>query len=209
MSDLFHAGVEFGFIDLVFEVMDSCRRHTFQVLTKRPEVAVQYFESRLVAAPPNVWLGISAEDQKTFSKRWALLSEIDARTRFVSYEPALGPIGLFPADVQGAPIQLAIPCQRCEGSMSVKAPGGGKPCPDCFNSQAGQGWWPAPNWIIAGSESGRGARPAQVSWFYNLLLEGRMVRAAFFMKQIDDGRGKLLPYDAFPEELQVREFPTR
>lgn len=45
-------------------------------------------------APPNVWLGITCEDQEYYDKRWPILREIAAEVKFVSYEPALGPLCL-------------------------------------------------------------------------------------------------------------------
>jgi protein gp37 len=44
--------------------------------------------------PRNVWLGVTCEDQHYFDRRWAVLNEIDAKCRFISYEPALGPLKL-------------------------------------------------------------------------------------------------------------------
>lgn len=44
MSDLFHNSVPTAFIEAVFEVMNRASRHTFQVLTKRPDRAVQLNE---------------------------------------------------------------------------------------------------------------------------------------------------------------------
>lgn len=62
------------------------------VLTKRPEWYDEYLPDDWPLA--NVWLGISAEDQPNFDKRWAILRTFPAALRFISYEPALGPIRL-------------------------------------------------------------------------------------------------------------------
>lgn len=43
---------------------------------------------------PNIWLGVSAEDQETYDDRVGELMHVDAHVRFVSYEPALGPINI-------------------------------------------------------------------------------------------------------------------
>lgn len=119
MSDLFHEGVPFEFIAAVFGVMAACPQHTFHVLTKRPERAVEFFKwaegnnhshpeticlhySRAyTAAPangayrwplPNVWFGVSVEDQATADARIPLMLQCPAAVRWVSYEPALGPV---------------------------------------------------------------------------------------------------------------------
>lgn len=98
ISDLFHVAVPFHFIDKICGVTHACPGHTFQILTKRPERMLEY--DRWVAAnnphakswPPNVWLGVSVEDQKTADERIPLLLQAPAALRFVSYEPALGPV---------------------------------------------------------------------------------------------------------------------
>jgi protein gp37 len=87
MSDLFHPLVPWRFIDDVFDVMDQTPRHTYQVLTKRPD-RMRDIE-RLAA--PNVWLGVSIENDR-WVRRADLLRRTPAAVRFVSAEPLLGPL---------------------------------------------------------------------------------------------------------------------
>jgi protein gp37 len=97
MSDLFHEDVPHEFIRDVFSVMIRCEWHTFQVLTKRPkrmQEIVQRWYPKNRAYPPNVWLGVSVEDQKTADERIPLLLQTPAAVRFVSAEPLIGPIDL-------------------------------------------------------------------------------------------------------------------
>ena len=102
MSDLFHEDVPFEFIDDVFAVMAKCPQHTHLTLTKRPGRMLEYFNTSgalwgRVIDPwplPNVWLGVSVEDQKTADERIPLLLQMPAAVRWVSYEPALGPVQL-------------------------------------------------------------------------------------------------------------------
>lgn len=89
MSDLFHERVPDEFIQEVFAVMQAANWHTFQVLTKRPERAVDLADS--LPWPPNVWMGVSIENRR-FVHRADLLREIDAAVRFISAEPLLGPL---------------------------------------------------------------------------------------------------------------------
>jgi protein gp37 len=89
MSDLFHELVPLSFVQRVFEVMERAAHHTFQVLTKRPEVVVQYASE--LPWPPNVWVGTSIENA-LYGHRGATLRQIPARTRFLSLEPLLGPL---------------------------------------------------------------------------------------------------------------------
>lgn len=121
MSDLFHDGLSDTQIDLVFAVMAFARQHTFQVLTKRASRMEEYLRRRsrsaqpwkdaarslglalefeghsLVPFPlPNVWLGVSAENQDTADLRLPYLMHTPAAIRFVSYEPALEAVDFRP-----------------------------------------------------------------------------------------------------------------
>ncbi len=89
MSDLFHKSVPTTFIESVFEIMNTTRQHTFQVLTKRPSRVAQ-IGGRLNWTP-NIWLGTSIESEKWLG-RLAPLKETGARTKFLSLEPLLGPL---------------------------------------------------------------------------------------------------------------------
>lgn len=62
------------------------------LLTKRPENFDRLAPWRSDALPPNVWLGVTCEDQERYNRRWPVLSEIRAAVRFISYEPAIGPL---------------------------------------------------------------------------------------------------------------------
>jgi len=115
MSDLFHEDVPFAYIDQVFGTMIKAHWHVFMILTKRPERALrcmEFFGPRMDGGPvpvPNVWLGVSVEDQATADERIPWLLKTTATGRWVSYEPALGPIDfrVVPIPVHG-PRELAI-----------------------------------------------------------------------------------------------------
>jgi len=92
MSDLFHEDVPDEFIDKIFAVMALADKHKFQILTKRPSRMQSYVVGLVSRPPSNVWLGVSVEDQATADERIPLLIETPAAVRFVSYEPALGPV---------------------------------------------------------------------------------------------------------------------
>lgn len=114
MSDLFHEAVTVEFIAEVFGVMAVARQHTYQILTKRhgrmrsvlsrpefpglvQEAAERWDASVVVEAPlPNVWLGVSVENQRWAQTRIPRLLETPAAKRFLSMEPLLGPVNLRP-----------------------------------------------------------------------------------------------------------------
>lgn len=96
MSDLFHEDVPDEFIDRVFATMALAKQHTFQVLTKRPKRMQAFCSGPMMSdwpgGLPNVWLGVSAEDQQRADERIPILLDTPAAVRFVSAEPLLGPI---------------------------------------------------------------------------------------------------------------------
>ena len=93
MSDLFHDQAPTEFIQAVFEVMNSCPQHTFQILTKRPERAAVL--AKQLVWSENIWMGTSVEDQRVVG-RVRELRKIKAHVRFLSVEPLLGPIPRLP-----------------------------------------------------------------------------------------------------------------
>ncbi len=100
MSDLFHPGVTDWFIKQVFGVMEANPQHTFMVLTKRAQ------RMSLLDLPelPNVWLGVSVENQAVADERLPWLMMTPAGMRFVSCEPLLGPVDLFAHTGETEPI---------------------------------------------------------------------------------------------------------
>jgi len=91
MSDLFHEEIPDGFLDRVFSVIKKTPHHTYQILTKRSERMHDFFSERTV--PRNVWLGVSAEDQKYGVPRIDDLRTVDSTVRFISAEPLLEDLG--------------------------------------------------------------------------------------------------------------------
>ncbi len=167
MSDLFHESVPFGFMMAVWGAMDSCKRHTFMVLTKRPERLLAFFDwwendAQMLAGPgilPNVWLGVSVEDQTTADQRIPLLLQTPAAVRFVSYEPALGPVDF-----------------------------------DHLTYCARNGFKSLINWIIMGGESGSGARPMHPDWARSVRDQCQAAGVPFFFKQmVVDGKLVKMP----------------
>ncbi|MBE0663775.1 MAG: phage Gp37/Gp68 family protein [Bacteroidales bacterium] len=95
MSDLFHENVTDVFIREVLYAIKKCPQHTFQILTKRPQRAVEFLRrNNITILPGNVWFGVSAEDQEQAEFRIPYLLKIPAHIRFISAEPLLGSIDL-------------------------------------------------------------------------------------------------------------------
>jgi protein gp37 len=109
MSDLFKMNregwVPIEFYAALFSIMLQTPQHTYMILTKRPVSAKRVLESTKafldtalgLAYPwplPNVWMGVSVENQDTADQRIPRLLEIPAALRFISAEPLLGPVDL-------------------------------------------------------------------------------------------------------------------
>ncbi len=89
MSDLFHKDVPLDYIREVFRVMRDNPMHTFQLLTKRADILAEY--SPLLEWTPNIWMGVSVENQKVI-QRIDYLRSTGAFIKFLSLEPLLGPL---------------------------------------------------------------------------------------------------------------------
>lgn len=102
LSDLFHESVPDKFRDEIWFTMAKAKQHIFQVLTKRPQAMVDYLERFIwTTVPfiaqwplPNVWLGVSVENQHFADERIPLLLQTPAAVRFISAEPLLGPVDI-------------------------------------------------------------------------------------------------------------------
>ncbi|MGB7235906.1 MAG: phage Gp37/Gp68 family protein [Rhodococcus sp. (in: high G+C Gram-positive bacteria)] len=167
MSDLFHKDIPDEYIARVFAVMALARQHNFQLLTKRPARMrsllqspvfrrdVEHAIAGVVAAMrpthvwyeswplPNVWLGVSAEDQKWADIRVPQLLQTPATVRFISAEPLLGPV---------EPWHSYCPTHDFAGGMCTFS------CPQRRRI----------DWVIAGGESGNKARPMHPDWARSL-----------------------------------------
>lgn len=199
MSDLFHSEIPGEFIAAVFATMARTPQHTYQVLTKRhgrmrslltSEVFRRWMYDSLVtldrewinANPlpwplPNMWLGVSVEDQKRADLRIPDLIDTPAAVRFLSMEPLLGPVDLREIwRGQGV-------CPTCDGTGSVEVPGGGCACPQCGYDRSGFQGDVALDWVIVGGESGPEHRPMDPAWPRALRDQCTSAGVPFFFKQ--------------------------
>ncbi len=102
VSDTFHEEMPFSVIArFLYDVVLKTPHHTYLLLTKRPQNAARFYEEYLptlksskVDFLPNVWMGVTAENQEMADKRLPILKGLPAKIRFVSVEPMLGPVDL-------------------------------------------------------------------------------------------------------------------
>lgn len=98
MGDLFHDDISFEFITKVFAVMVMHPKHTFMLLTKRPQRMKEFIDwvnPNCLIDLKNIWLGVTAENQERAAERIPILLEIPAAVRFVSVEPMLGQVNFI------------------------------------------------------------------------------------------------------------------
>src|ERR1700719_929614 len=201
MTDLFADFVSDEWIDRVFAVMALAPQHTFQVLTKRSarmriyidddwtvnRVGEQMFDispldrSALNWPLPNVWLGVSAEDQRRADERVPDLLATPAAVRFVSAEPLLGPIDFRALDLKHEKwVNLKLDALTGAHSGIVAAPPY-KPGFELGPSLPQK--LPGLDWIIVGGESGPGARPMHPDWAASIRDQCSNAFCPFFFKQ--------------------------
>lgn len=182
MCDLFHKDVPDDYIKDVMSKISGMWRspHTFLILTKRAQRMHDFFEfypflpsqeGRQYAMErymPNVWLGVTAENQARADERIPYLLDTPAAHKWVSVEPMLGPVDVL--KYNGTVADLNRCC--CEGPK--------KECNAC--PYDGPGF----DLVIAGGESGKNARPASWSWFEDLYHSCRMAGVRYYHKQNGD-----------------------
>jgi protein gp37 len=229
MSDLFHESVPNEWIDRIFAVMALCPQHHFQVLTKRPERMLAYFKmvleekdmQRWINQVPslidglsgkkgaaeklgaeieawefpllNVWLGVSVENQAAADERIPLLLQTPAAMRFLSCEPLLGAVDLS---------CVPWPADHLHGIDGLNSDGFDALRLDDRNSLAQLAHL---DWVIAGGESGPGARPMHPDWARGLRDQCKAASVPFFFKQW----GEWLPYGQAPKTMLTTVKPDQ
>ncbi len=199
MSDLFHEQVPDKFIRRVWRVMLDTPRHTYQILTKRPERMANWVEENVYGPAEygdwtltgigggivrNIWLGTSVEDQRAADKRIPHLLVTPAAIRFLSCEPLIGPVDLkkFYPSVGSPNFSTVALSSTLVGSRKVHLV----------------------DWVIAGGESGPKHRPMHPDWVRRLRDQCRNSDAAFFFKQWGGARSE---GEALLDGREWREMP--
>jgi protein gp37 len=202
LADVFDPEVPDEWRFALFDTITETPNLDWLILTKRPEIAHDFYHNKISLRDdtiinkflPNVWLGVSVEDQKRANERIPILLEIPAKIRFLSCEPLLGPVNL---------------CRGCPG------------CPnDCGWTPNENGY--GIHWVIVGGESGPNARPCDINWIQSITDQCKMASVPVFVKQLGSkpftgikGFGPIVrdrkggEPSEWPENLRVREFPGR
>jgi len=158
----------------------------WMLLTKRADCIERMLPVAWLAEPrPNVWLGVTAENQRRAEERIPLLLRIPAVVHWVSAEPLLGPLDLRSWSARPTSVTDSPP------------------------SPVGI------SWLIVGGESGAGARRMDPEWARDILRQCRTAGIAYHFKQkgeilarelkCKDKAGK--DSAEWPEDLRIQEFP--
>lgn len=228
-GDLFHENVPDAWIDRVFAVMALAPQHTFQVLTKRAERMRAWFATghqtwgrvetvrrqlcgfdgyRGETPPwplPNVWLGVSVEDEDQAADRLPWLLDTPAAIRWMSGEPLLGDIDLTCVRTVGG-LLGSVDLDATTGEIFWA---GAHTYRDSIAARKGRTG--KLDWIVVGGESGPGARPMHPDWARNLRDQADRANIPFFFKQWGDWIPEVGAVDgwALGDDPEISRFEYR
>lgn len=184
MADVFDNAVPAEWRDDLWQLIWDTPNLDWLLLTKRignvGPMLPEEWGNGMIDHWPHVWIGVTIVNQEEADRDIPKLLASPAHKRFLSMEPLLGPVDIpmFYAPQHGARIE--------DGAQSPKI-----------------------DWVIVGGESGPGARPMHPDWARSLHDQCEAAGVPFFMKQLSGERGKpIKDMDAFPADLQIREFPN-
>jgi protein gp37 len=186
MADVFDKDAPAGERERLWRLIDKTPELDWLLLTKRvgnaKSMMLPYFEHWL---PQNVWLGISVVNQEEADRDIPKLLELQARTRWLSIEPMLGPVNIKP----WVSMDAASVYQRFENGLRYKTQ--------------------RVDWIIVGGESGPRSRMMRLEWARSVREQCAAAGVPFFFKQGSNTPEwpKFKDFATYPPELQVREFP--
>jgi len=225
-GDLFNTAITIAVIDSIFAIAKVVKQHDYFFLTKRAKNMQTIIELLGLQLTDNIYLGVSAENQKFADERIPLLLETPAKKRWVSLEPLLGEV-----NISKYLIQPWI-CEYCYRQI----PGSNNLpddwitvwtsciCPECqkkiekdggINKVVGGAYAKITdprcskpiNWVVVGCESGKDRRPCNIEWVRDIVHQCQHYKVPVFVKQLDIDGKVVRDINKFPEDLRIREYP--
>lgn len=190
-SDFFIEDAD-GFRGAAWDVIRKTPNHTWLILTKRPErIKASLPPDWGPNGWPNVWIGVSVENQQRADERLPIMETFPAAVKFISAEPLLGPIDLTPW------IQPRI--KHVPGGLMTQS---------------------VIQWVIVGGESGNETGPwkyrdCDTGWMTRIVADCTRAMCPVFVKQMGTAIAKRNGFKSrhgtdiaeFPQQLQIQQFP--
>lgn len=154
----------------------------WMLLTKRPQNIKGMLPTDWKYGYPNVWLGLTVENQKEAERKIPVLIGVHARVKFLSIEPPLGAIDLDKQRCETHNREFVGQGEEGEYCTECAADGftGDMPCGHWLNYNGGI------TWVITGGETGSRARPSNPDWFRSIRDQCQDAGVAFFFKQFGE-----------------------
>lgn len=182
-NDLFHPDVPDRFIIHAWHVMAQNPRHTFIILTKRPERALRWAREHCVKPLGNVWFMGSAENQKRVKERVPWILEFPAVVKGVIIEPMLGGVNL-------APVSQRWHTDSRKGMYDYVLP-----------------WLEDLDWVIIGVETGSRRRSCDIEKLRHVVEQCKAVNVPAWVKGVEVDGKIVHKLDELPADLRVRKMP--
>lgn len=160
-NDLFHEAVDFDFQADAFSVMGRCTKHTFLVLTKRPQIMVEFMDGykRAGVTLPNVWNGLTVCNQEEADEKIPIFLQVPGN-KYLSIEPMLGPVDLA----------NYLYDHYWHRANSVRPTGNPREI----------------DAVVLGGETGPGARPMHPDWVRSVRDQCEAAGVPFFLKSMGE-----------------------
>ncbi len=193
MGDWMHKDVRMDWQLQILATMERAKQHTFFTLTKRPKGlwdviahltrvnhdlnALAGYRQRGVPCLPNLYNGITAEDQPRLDERAPQLLKIPGK-HWLSAEPLLGPMniadaGFLPFKTWSGIVENDARCGRC-----------GTEWEDDLTHECPPGFGPTFDWVVVGCESGKNRRPCKLEWIVDIVNQFKDAGVPCFVKQV-------------------------
>ena len=178
-NDPFHPDVPDKFIIHAWHVMAQNPRHTFIILTKRPERAVRWAREHCIKPLGNVWFMGTTENQKRLEERAQWILQFPAVVRGIIIEPMLGLMDM----------------EFDEDGFESNGPAGWNPTPHF-------------HWVIVGVETGSGRRSCDIENVRRVVKQCQAVGVPVWVKAVEVDGKIVHKLDELPADLRVREMPN-
>jgi protein gp37 len=221
MSDPFHPKVPFEYIDQTIGPIELCPQHKFQLLTKRPERALEYFTSNRAERAESINLAIekftgghlAGDDMvEEFCKQKKITRKFRDRLNYneIIWVHRTWKKPLWPAphiwigtSVSTQP-DLEKSWQALRDIPTVVKYFSGEPLLERLDFRQCLGWI---NWVIIGCESGPKRRPCKLEWVEDAIKQCDSAGVPVFVKQLDINGRCSRDINEWPEWARRQEYP--